>query len=77
MNSRGAKNTEFLISLNFLSPTKFKVETKMGRKKMQMEEKFRVLTLPEKGDSVISVAPEPDFLFDTISGFNDVAHLFN
>ena len=28
----------------------------MGRKKMQMEEKSRALTLLEKGDSVIAVA---------------------
>ena len=44
---------------------------------MQMEAKSRALTLLEKGDFVISVAPEPDFLFGTIPAFNDVAHLFN
>ena len=31
-------------------------ETKMGRKKLQMEEKSRALTLLEKGESVIAVA---------------------
>ena len=31
-------------------------ETKMGRKKLQMEEKSRALTLLEKGESVIAAA---------------------
>ena len=31
-------------------------EIKMGRKKLQMEEKFRVLTLLKKGESVIAAA---------------------
>ena len=31
-------------------------ETKVGRKKLQMEEKSRALTLLEKGESVIAVA---------------------
>ena len=31
-------------------------ETKMGQKKLQREEKSRVLTLLEKGESVIAVA---------------------
>ena len=31
-------------------------ETKMGQKKLQMEEKSRALTLLEKGESVIAVA---------------------